>query len=119
MLDEMTLRLVAPMEQQGYFMPNHLMPDISMGKMFCKWCRENGYEPDDFPTYTHYFDDGKRPSVQAKLYPNHLLASFRKYFHEEWLLKRAANYFEERDSKALVYLNEVLKALPKPEDVGI
>ena len=70
MLNEMTFLLLAPLEKLGYELPMSLMPDISMGILFSKWCKGNGYNPEEFPTYEHVFDDGKRPPVQARLYPN-------------------------------------------------
>lgn len=113
MLDEMTLRLMAPLEQHGYLLPNKLMPDISMGRMFSKWCRDNGHIPEEFPTYWHIFDDGKRDPVPARLYPNALITDFRDYFNNEWLKKRAIKYFQEKDSKMIPYLQKVIKELPK------
>lgn len=113
MLDEMTLRLVAPLEASGYLLPTDLMPDISMGKMFSKWCRKNGYNPDTFPTYWHEFDDGKRPAVKARLYPNEILTAFRLYFNNIWLKERALTYFGERDKSILPYLEEVVRELPE------
>lgn len=112
MLDQMTLLLVAPLEDQEYLLPTNLMPDISMGRMFSKWCRDNGYDPDEFPTYEHEFDDGKRLPVQARLYPNELLTRFREYFNNEWIRNKATKYFGDRDSEILPYLQKVIKELP-------
>lgn len=114
MLDELTLRLVAPLEEEGYILPTNLMPDISMGKMFSKWCRDNGYDPNLFPTYQHEFDDGRRPAVEARLYPNELLTSFRQYFMDIWLRERAYDYFSQRDSDILPYLERYIASLPPP-----
>src|ERR1700728_4361951 len=84
MLNEMVLHLIAPMESQGYELPEALVPDISEGKMFCKWLRdEKQIKTDLLPTYPHKYADGR--VVQAKLYPNNLLPDFRKHFHEVWL----------------------------------
>lgn len=118
MLDELTLRLVAPLEEYGYILPTNLMPDISMGKMFSKWCRDNGYDPTTFPTYQHEFDDGKRPAVEARLYPNELLTSFRQYFTDVWLRDRAYDYFTQRDTAILPHLKRYLSSLPSPDGVA-
>lgn len=40
MLNELIFGLIAPMEKEGYTLPENLVPDISEGKMFCKWLRE-------------------------------------------------------------------------------
>lgn len=111
MLDQMTLKLLAPLETKGYLVPNSLMPDISLGKMFCKWLRDNGYDPDSFPTYQHEFDDGKRSPVKAKLYPNELMTAFNMEV-ENWIKTRSLTYFNERDPNALGALNGIILSLP-------
>ena len=111
--NEIVFSLIAPLEDEGYTLPDNLVPDISEGKIFARWVRENlGLEPNDFPTYTHTYSDGREiPNV--KLYPNELLPAFRKHFTTEWMIKRAAKYFKERDEKALVYLERVALKLQK------
>ena len=72
--------------------------------MFCKFLREkHDVDTDALPSYWHSFEDGRAP-VKAKAYPESLLASFRRHFREEWLPKRAGEYFRERDIRALQYL---------------
>ena len=106
-LNEMIFGLIAPLENDGYTLPEKLMPDISQGRMFCKWLREEkGIEPNDFPTYRHRFEDGRE--VDAKLYPNELLGDFRKHFNEVWIARRAVAYFQKNDIKALPYLPKAL-----------
>jgi hypothetical protein len=112
-LTEMTLALVAPLEAAGYQLPEKLWPDISQGKMFAKYLREEiGVETDCFPTYLHEFEDG-RLSVRAKAYPNSYLSAFREHFAEIWLPQRAEDYFRERDPSALPYLRAALPLPPK------
>ena len=112
MLQELTYGLIAPMEAQGYTLPENMIPDISEGRMFSQWLREEkGVEPNEFPTYKHRYEDGR--VVEARLYPNELLADFRQHFQEVWLPERATIYFEERDPKALEFLPQLL---PPPPD---
>jgi hypothetical protein len=107
MLNEMTFGLIGPLESQGYTLPDRMVPDISMGKMFCKWLRDaKGMDTTALPTYSHQYADGR--VVHAKLYPNSVLADFRRHFNEEWLPKRAIEYFEERDATAVPYLQKLL-----------
>lgn len=114
MLDQMTLRLLAPLEDQGYILPARLMPDIALGRMFSRWLRERGYDPDRFDTYDHEFLD-HRPKVPARLYPNELITEFNQQL-EAWLRDgRARKYFGERDDAAIAPLDRVLAALPAPE----
>lgn len=115
MLNEMLFALIAPLEVAGYTIPEKMVPDISEGKMFCRWLREEkGIDTNALPTYQHDYADGR--SVDAKLYPNSLLADFRRHFHEEWLPKKAKKYFADRDPAALEYLTKV-QALPAPDGV--
>lgn len=107
-LNEITFALIAPLESEGYTLSEKLWPDISQGRMFSGWLKKQGIDPSEFPTYTHVFSDG-RPSVQARLYPNKLLADFRKHFHEVWLPQRSESYFAEKDPTALPYLPDVIK----------
>lgn len=117
--NEIVFSLIAPLEDKGYELPDKLVPDISQGKMFAGWVRkETGLEPNDFPTYTHTYPDG-RVIPGVKLYPNSLLAMFRDHFHNVWLKQRAGEYFKERDHNALGYLRQVIAELPPPlEDEG-
>ncbi|WP_286974973.1 KilA-N domain-containing protein [Pseudomonas sp.] len=110
MLNEMALVLIGPLEDAGYSLPDKLLPDISEGRMFCKWLRdEKGIDTDALPTYRHEFEDGR--IVFPKLYPNEVLADFRGHFHTIWLPKKAVKYFTEKDPAAITYLDRVL-ALP-------
>ena len=113
-LQELTYGLIAPMEAQGYTLPDSMIPDISEGKMFATWLRkEKGLDPTTFPTYSHRYEDGR--VVQARLYPNSLLAEFRSHFQTVWLPQRCHGYFEERDPKALPYLPALIEGGPVPK----
>ena len=114
MLDQMTLRLLAPLEAHGYLLPTNMMPDIALGRMFSKWLRDSGYKPDRFPTYDHEFLD-HRPTVPARLYPNKLITEFNVQL-ENWLKDgRAQKYLNERDPNSIGPLSRVL-ALPSPSE---
>lgn len=106
-LQEMTNALVAPLEAQGYRLPDNLMPDISHGKMLCKHLRDKLHiDTDSLPTYTHTFPDGRE--VDAKLYPVQYLGEFRVLLSEIWMPQKAAEYFKTRDPVALVALDKIL-----------
>lgn len=110
MLQEMMIGLIGPMESRGYILPENLLPDISEGKMFCRFLREDlGVDTDNLPTYRHEFEDGR--IVYPKAYPNKFLPAFRAHFFEVWMPKQSMRYFEKKDAKALEYLPYLL---PKP-----
>lgn len=107
-LQEMTTTLIAPMEINGYSLPEKMVPDISQGKMFCKFARDNlGLDTDALPVYMHEYLDGR--VVEAKLYPIEHLPAFRKYIADVWMPQRAQGYFKERDPQALVALDKVIQ----------
>jgi hypothetical protein len=96
------------MEADGYTLPESMWPDISEGRIFARWLRdEKGLDTDSMPTYSHDFEDGRK-SCQAKAYPNDLLAEFRKHFTEDWMPNHGPRYFSERDPKALKHLKSLL-----------
>lgn len=106
MLNEITLNLVAPLEQAGYTLPVKMVPDISEGRVFCKWLRDNkGIDTDSFPKYSHEYPDGR--VVEAKLYPMELYEDFRKHFNEVWLPVHAPKYFAKKDKVALSFIEEI------------
>jgi hypothetical protein len=106
-LQEMTNALVAPMEAQGYRMPENMMPDITHGKMLCKHLRDtHRIDTDMLSTYTHTFPDGRE--VDAKLYPVQYLGEFRVLLSEIWMTQKAATYFKDRDPLALAALDRIL-----------
>lgn len=107
MLQEMMVRLIGPMEARGYVLPENMVPDISEGRMFCKFLRdEMDIDTDALPTYVHEYEDGRK--VPAKLYPIDLLPAFLRHFHEVWLPGRSGDYFAKRDAVALEYLPYLL-----------
>jgi hypothetical protein len=115
MLNEMTIALIAPLEQIGYTMPDRMVPDISEGRMFSRWLRENGYDPDNMPSYPHSYEDGRM--VSARAYPNQVLASFRRHFVEVWMATKALSYFAERDREAVPHVERLL-SLPNYRDIA-
>lgn len=112
-LQEMTFMLIGPLEQEGYELPESMVPDISMGRFLCKHLRDQlGIDTDSLPIYPHRYPDGR--IVEAKLYPNEYLAEFRRIIQQQWLPNKAAEYFKPRDPSALPYLDKVVLALPGP-----
>lgn len=117
-LNEMSLALIAPMEADGYTLPENMLPDISQGKMFAKWLRDKyGVDTNAIPTYNHVFEDGR--VVQAKAYPNEWLKEFREHFEGVWIPQKAIEYFKGRDASALPHLNKMLGLTGPDAPTGI
>jgi len=116
-LQEMTLVLIAPLEQQGYTLPSNMVPDISQGLIFAQWLRDQGVNTDEMPTYWHKYEDGRE--VEAKMYPAKYLHAFREHVAKIWMPERSTKYFTKRDKKALPYLNKILQlnAPVKPKTI--
>lgn len=112
-LQEMTLVLIAPLEQMGYTLPKNMVPDISQGKIFAGWLREQGVNTDNMPKYIHKYEDGRE--VEAKLYPAKYLSAFREHVARVWMPKHAQRYFSERDKTALPHIEKVLQLNAPPE----
>lgn len=85
---------------------------VAVSQWVREWLRDSkGIDTDALPTYRHLYGDGR--VVFPKLYPNEVLADFRKHFHTVWLPRKAAQYFAERDQKALQYLPKLIPAPKK------
>ena len=113
-LNEMIFGIIAPLETRGFTVPENMMPDISEGKMFCKWLRDaKGIDTNSLPTYRHSFEDGR--VVNPKLYPIDVLPDFRRHLNEAWIPMASRRYFGERAPEALPFLDAVILALPAPQ----
>lgn len=112
-ITELYVRLYARFEHVGYRIPNkaidgkEIRPDNSVGKCFAAYLRENfPSAPTEFQMYDHTFPSGF--TVEARLYPLHLLPIFIEYVDTVWIPKRAEDYFYPRDRKALDFLPKLL-----------
>ncbi len=85
--------------------------------MFSGWLRSNGHNPNGFPTYQHEFDDGRRPVVDARLYPNEVMTDFNLHL-DDWIRSgKALKYFSDRDPAAVQAIKAVYAELPAPEQL--
>lgn len=103
-LQETALNLFGPLHNIGFEIPKDWVPDISVGKLFCKWLREErSVDTNALPNYMHDYQDGR--VVEAKLYPDELLADFRRWFRSIWLPENGVMYFKRKDPDSLIYLD--------------
>lgn len=113
-LQETGLNLFGPLHNIGFEIPDGWVPDISVGLCFCKWLRTSkGVDTDALPTYIHDYQDHRKP-VGAKLYPDELLADFRRWFRTVWLPINGVKYFKGKDPGSLSFLDK-LPALAAPK----
>lgn len=112
-LQETSLSLFGPLYNLGFDIPRDWVPDISVGKLFCAWLRDElGVDTASLPTYSHDYLDDRKP-VQAKVYPERLLPDFRTWFRNCWLPEYGVKYFRRKDPGSLTYLDK-LPALSSP-----
>ncbi len=112
-LQETALNLFGPLHNLGFEIPRGWVPDISVGKLYCTWLREqHGLDTDALPTYPHDYLDS-RPIVFPKAYPEEYLADFRNWFRKVWLPVYGVQYFKRKDPSSLSYLDR-LPALAAP-----
>lgn len=112
-LTELYIRLHSEFEKAGYIIPDKgangkvITPDISVGKCFARFLREEGCEWwNKHKTYQHHYPDGR--VVDAYMYPVEALPMFIRYVKERWIPEHAESYFRERDPQALAYLPKLL-----------
>jgi len=112
-------KLMWQLENFGYVIPDYspvtnkrIMPDISIGKIFCKYMRKNGYAVDStVRSYPHYYPGWALP-VNANIYPNAWLEVFRAWFDEQWKPQRLVKYLGKRDPDSMP---SICKLLGLPE----
>lgn len=105
-LQETALGLFGPLHNVGFDIPDGWVPDISVGKLFCSWLRvQRKLDTDILPTYPHSYQDGR--VVDAKIYPDELLADYRRWFRTTWLPQYGVNYFKRKDPSTLVFLDKI------------
>lgn len=113
-LQETGLSIFGPLHNLGFEVPKGWVPDISVGKLFCAWLRDNrGVNTDVLPTYAHDYLDGR--IVDPKLYPDEYLADYRRWFREIWLPQYGVKYFRKKDPACMQYIDRLpALALSRP-----
>lgn len=112
-LTDMFITLYREFERCGYTIPDkwidgkQMMPDISVGKTFAKYLKDNHPERANHQaTYRHKFPDGK--IVDALMYPVEVIPIFRKFIFNVWFPEYADQYFAKRDPLATNYIPIIL-----------
>lgn len=119
-IGELFIRMYGRLERLGYRLPDvapdgrRLRPDVSVGRRFAGWLRDNYPETEDrHSMYRHRFPDGSE--FEARQYRNEVWPFFIQFVDEVWIPEYAEAYFESRDAAALEYLPRLL-APPSEDD---
>ena len=115
-------KLMREMEGYGYVLPDvspttgkKITPDISIGQMFCRHMRAEGYDVDGIvQKYTHHYPDGR--VVNANIYPDSWIGIFRNWFNTIWKQERLLGYLGDRDPEALPSISRLLGLPEAGED---
>jgi len=79
------------MEFRGAHLREDAVPDISVGKLWCKYARERGMDMSEAKQYLHHYPD-KRGAQYANIYPNTWLGAFRDWFQGSYLKEAFPEY---------------------------
>lgn len=118
-INELVVRLWGRLEMAGYVMPDKAMdgkelrPDISVGKGFASWLREQ--HPEAANDHSQYVHSTPQIDVLARQYPNTMLHLYLEFIDKVWIPECAEDYFRTRDPRALVYLPQLLPGPNKPK----
>lgn len=94
-----------------------LRPDIAVGQRFAEYLRQ--HHPEYAECHKFYWHKTPEALVEARQYPDEVLAIFRKFVDTVWIPGHSRDYFKSRDPKALPYLPALLpgaqkSAVPRP-----
>jgi DNA-binding XRE family transcriptional regulator len=113
-------KLMRELEGIGYVLPDTsstgemITPDISIGKMFCRHMRAQGFDVDgEVQKYPHFYPDGRE--AQANIYPDKWLEHFRTWFNNVWKRERLLKYLGERDPESILPISKLL-GLPEANE---
>lgn len=108
--EEMTHGIISDFEHAGYSLPDGSIPDISVGKCFCKHLRSLGYDTqkgsDIVQPYKHFYPDGR--VVSANIYRDTLLPEYRNWFATQYRTTNLPAYLKGKDPSALPTLCNIL-----------
>lgn len=83
-------KLMRKLESKNVILHDRATIEISVGKTWCYWLRENGYET-DFEQYLHHYPD-KRGEQLANIYPYKLLGEFHQWLQETYIPEKLPEY---------------------------
>lgn len=113
--------------RHGLKMDSHVVPDISVSRMWSSHCENNGLDEKygsrtKHPhTYPDYFQQAKAGPKPAYIYPLSALGEFRIWLEQVYLVERSQNYLADKSKIGFIparnislYLEAVTpKSLPQ------
>lgn len=88
------------MEFRGAHLREDAVPDISVGRLWCKYAREREMDMSEVRQYLHHYPD-RRGAQYANIYPNTWLGAFRDWFQGYYLQQVFPEYLHEHGLTAL------------------
>jgi len=111
-ISELIVMVPGKMELTGYNLASkapdgtELRPDVAVGRRFSRWLKEN--HPTVSDNYAYYHHTTPQTTIEARMYPDEMLALFKRYVRTVWLVEHAVDYFSPRDPSALPHLPKLL-----------
>lgn len=101
-IDVVSEKIIAPMEQFRTDFPKKFCPDISVGIFWANYLRSTGRDPKSVGAikYKHRYLDGR--VVSAYQYPNTIYAEFDEWLRSEWIAKQMQRYFDGKDETLML-----------------
>jgi hypothetical protein len=101
-IDVVSEKIIAPMEQFRTDFPEKFCPDISVGIFWANYLRITGRDPKSVGAikYKHRYLDGR--VVSAYQYPNTIYAEFDEWLRSEWIAKQMQRYFDGKDETLML-----------------
>ncbi|MFM6403396.1 MAG: hypothetical protein ACKPGT_01595, partial [Microcystis sp.] len=83
-------KLMRDLEAKSVLLHDKATIDISIGRAWCHYLRNEGYET-DFEQYTHYYPDSRGERL-ANIYPFELLGKFRQWLQDAYIPEKFPKY---------------------------
>ncbi|MGL4497667.1 MAG: KilA-N domain-containing protein [Planktothrix sp.] len=89
-------KLMRNLEANQVNLPENATVDISVGRAWCHWLRESGYDT-NFEQYIHYYPD-KRGQQLANIYPFEILGKFHQWLQDTYIQEKFPSYVRKFSS---------------------
>ena len=96
-IDQVSDKIIAGLEQLGATFPEKFCPDISVGLLWVKYLRDTNRNPVSVGAikYIHLYQDGRQ--VDAWQYPEVMFSEFQTWLRSKWMVYSMPKYFNGKD----------------------